>query len=203
MTRRYLSALVTMLIVVTAAKIWTSGAVQSDVGSPAQSDLVKQANAPISSIVQIRLQNSYAPAFKGALHGQGNSFAIAVTMPLPEYRLLPLPQLSLLTIPAATTLPIADGSSTGFGDLRFLDIAIINARHRILLGVGPTFVFPTANQPATGQAKWQAGPAAALAFAPQRWLVGVLAQNAISFAGDPDRPKAKRVGPATFRYLSV
>src|SRR5580704_19318170 len=70
------------------------------------SDLVKQANAPISSLFQIRLQDSYAPEFQGALRGQGNFFSIAVGMPLPQYRLLPLPQLSLLTIPAAVTLPL-------------------------------------------------------------------------------------------------
>jgi hypothetical protein len=68
-----------------------------------QSDLVKQANAPISSLFQIRLQDSYAPAFQGALRGQGNFFSIAIGMPLPKYRLLPFPQLSLLTIPAAVT----------------------------------------------------------------------------------------------------
>src|SRR5271168_4656762 len=70
-----------------------------------QAEIVNQANAPISSLFQIRLQDSYAPAFQGQLRGQGNSFSIAVGMPLPQYRLLPFPQLSLLTIPAAVTLP--------------------------------------------------------------------------------------------------
>ena len=107
-----------------------------------------------------------------------------MTMPLPEFRLLPVPQLSLLTLPAAVTVP---SGLTGIGDLRFLDIAVINAGHKILWGVGPTFIFPTANQRATGQGKWQVGPAAAIAFTPKRWLVGVLAQNPISFAGDATR----------------
>jgi hypothetical protein len=57
----------------------------------------------------------------------------------------------------------------------------------VLLGVGPTLVFPTASEPNTGQEKWQAGPAAALAWVPGRWLVGFLAQNPISFAGDGER----------------
>jgi len=48
-----------------------------------QSDLVKQANAPISSLFQIRLQDSYAPAFQGALRGQGNFFSIAIEKKLP------------------------------------------------------------------------------------------------------------------------
>jgi hypothetical protein len=155
-----------------------------------QSDLVNQANAPISSIFQIRLQDAYAPAFQGALRGQGNFFSIAIGMPLPQYRLLPFPQLSLLTIPAAVTLPLPLGSSTGFGDIRFVDLAILDPGHSLLFGIGPTLVFPTANEVTTGQGKWQIGPAAALAFVPRNWLFGVLAQNPIAFAGDPKFPAA-------------
>ena len=170
-----------------------AGIAQADNGSatsPTQSDLVNEANAPISSLFQVRLQDAYAPAFQGQLRGQGNLFSIAVGMPLPQYRLLPFPQLSLLTIPAAVTLPLPLGSLTGFGDIRFLDIAVIDAGHSLLFGVGPTFVFPTASDLTSGQGKWQAGPAAAVAFAPRKWLLGILAQNPISFAGDATRPAA-------------
>lgn len=151
-----------------------------------QSNLVKQANAPISSIFQFRLQNTYIPQSTG-VHGEGNTFTIAVTMPLPKYRLLPVPQLSLLTIPAAITLP---SGLTGFGDLKFLDIAVFKSGQSILWGVGPSFVFPTASKPMTGQGKWQVGPAAAVAFVPKRWLLAVLVQNPISFAGDSSRKDA-------------
>lgn len=152
--------------------------------APAPPDLVKQANAPISSILQVRLQDSYAPHFTG-VHGQGNTVTIGLTAPFPEYRLLPFPQLSLLTLPAAITVP---SGVTGLGDLRFLDIAVLHAGQSVLWGVGPSFVFPTASLSPTGQGKWQAGPAAAIAFTPGRWLVGVLAQNPASFAGDRTQP---------------
>src|SRR5260370_2291447 len=109
-------------------------------------------------------------------------------MPLPAYRLLPIPQLSLLTIPAAVTLPLPFGSLTGFGDIRFVDLAVLDPGHRLLFGIGPAFVFPAASDVGTGQGKWQAGPAAAAAFTPRNWLFGVLAQNPISFAGDSTRP---------------
>jgi hypothetical protein len=182
-----------ILALMLGASIGTGVARADDANIPptvSQSDLVKQANAPISSLFQIRLQDSYAPAFQGALRGQGNFFSIAVGMPLPQYRFLPFPQLSLLTIPAAVTLPLPLGSLTGFGDIRFVDLAILDAGHSLLFGMGPTFVFPTASDITTGQGKWQAGPAAAVAFAPRNWLFGVLAQNPISFGGDPARPAA-------------
>jgi hypothetical protein len=180
-----------LLVILWIAGPWV-GSVQAQSTSQSRSDLIKQANAPISTIFQIRFQDTYAPAFQGKLHGQGNAFSIAVTMPLPKYRLLPLPQLSLLTIPVAATIPLPSGTSTGFGDVRFLDLGIIDAaaRYNLLFGIGPVFVFPTASESFTGQGKWQAGPAAAAAFAPEKWLVGVIAQNPISFAGDNTRSAA-------------
>ena len=171
--------------------------------TPTQSELVNQANAPISSLFQIRLQDSYAPAFQGQLRGQGNFFSIQVGMPLPKYRLLPFPQLSLLTIPAAVTLPLPlpFGSSTGFGDIRFVDIAVLDAGHSLLFGLGPTFVFPTASDTFSGQGKWQVGPAAAVAFVPRNWLFGILAQNPISFAGDSTRACSERSVSSTVHNL--
>lgn len=151
-----------------------------------QTNIVKQASAPVSSIMQIRLQDTYVPEFKG-VDGDGNTFSLAVTMPFPKYRLIPFPQLSLLTLPTAVTVP---GNVTGLGDLRFLDIVILHAGHRFIWGVGPTLVFPTASETQTGQGKWQAGPAALFAFLPDKWLVGLLVQNPISFAGDGDRKDA-------------
>lgn len=160
-----------------------AGAADSAPSADTQGNLVKQANAPVSSILQLRLQDTYQPEFSDT-DGLGNVLTFSVTMPLPKHRLLPLPQLSLLTIPAAVTMP---GGLTGFGDVRFLDIAVFHVGNTIIWGVGPTFVFPTSSRPETGQGKWQVGPAAAVAFAPEKWLVGVLVQNPISFAGDSDR----------------
>ena len=187
---------IALLLAVLSGTVTGLSAANADTGNsanPSQTNLVNQANAPISSIFQIRLQDSYAPAFQGQLRGQGNFFSIAVGMPLPAYRLLPFPQLSLLTIPAAVTLPLPQGSFTGFGDIRFVDLAVIDPGHRLLFGIGPTFVFPTASDAATGQDKWQVGPAAAAALAPRDWLFGVLAQNPISFAGNSKRAAANEL----------
>jgi hypothetical protein len=153
-------------------------------GTAAATNLVKQANAPLSTILQLRFQDTYQPEFEHD-HDDGNVFSFSITMPLPRYRrLLPLPQLSLLSIPAAVTPP---GADTGFGDMRFTNVAILDPGRAILIGVGAALVFPTATEPETGQEKWQAGPAVAMAYAPKNWSVGFLAQNPISFAGDDDR----------------
>jgi hypothetical protein len=151
--------------------------------APPAPNLVKQANAPISSILQFRIQDDLAPKYEGR-DGEGNIFTLAVTMPLPKYRLLPFPQLSLLTIPAAVTPPDED---TDFGDIRLVNIAVFQPHESFLWGIGPALVFPTAGDDRTGQGKWQAGPAVAAAFSRERWLVGFIARNPISFAGDDER----------------
>ncbi len=57
-----------------------------------------------------------------------------------------------------------------------------------LLGIGPTFTFPTAASDLTGQGKWQVGPAAVLGYMSQKWIAGVFVQDWASFAGDRERP---------------
>jgi len=169
-----------LVVLICAGGAWGEEGTGVDQG---KADLVKQANAPISSILQLRFQDSYQPEWSG-VSGEGNAVTLFVTMPLPKRRLLPLPQLSLLTLPVAITTP--DGL-TGYGDLKFLDVAIFQGGAHAVWGGGPTFVFPTASRRETGQGKWQVGPAAAVAFFPERWLAGVLVQNPISFAGDHER----------------
>jgi len=124
-----------------------------------------------------------SPAWHGVA-GQGNAFGISVTAPFPEFRLLPVAQLSLLRIPAVLTFPT---QPTGFGDLSLVDLPVLRASHNFVAGVGPILVFPTATVPALGQGKWQAGPAASAAWSTREWLIGVLVENPISFAGDPNR----------------
>ena len=192
--------LITTLLLVVCAMIGVAGA--DDPAAPAKppavtEDLVKQANAPISSILQIRLQDSYSPAWQG-VPGQGNAFVIAVTAPLRKFRLLPFPQLSLLKIPAILSFPSSRPASatcvSRSAVFRF-------PGHDFGFGIGPTLAFPTANIDVLGQGKWQAGPAAGAVWTPGRWLIGVLAQNPISLFGDSSRPNVNEL--ILQPYLSV
>ena len=56
----------------------------------------------------------------------------------------------------------------------------------LLVGVGPTFVFPTATSRSAGEGAWQTGPALGAIYAGiPGLLVGFVAQNPISFAYTP------------------
>ncbi|MGO9606718.1 MAG: hypothetical protein ACLQAT_25575 [Candidatus Binataceae bacterium] len=86
------------------------------------------------------------------------------------------------------------GTRTEFGDLPVFDVAVLPWPDRqktgLLIGVGPTFVFPTATSKSAGQGAWQAGPAlGAIYTGIPGLLIGFIAQNPVSFAyTNPHRP---------------
>ena len=77
--------------------------------------------------------------------------------------------------------------TTGVGDT-VLDLALAPKLGPWLLGLGPTFVFPTANLDQTGKGKWQAGPAGVLGYRIPGWIAVLIAQQWWSFAGATERP---------------
>jgi hypothetical protein len=75
--------------------------------------------------------------------------------------------------------------TTGFGDTVLMEL--VSASPKLvgnwLLGLGPTFIFPTASSDYTGQGKWQVGPAAMVGYLSKKWILGGLLQNWTSFGG--------------------
>jgi hypothetical protein len=65
-------------------------------------------------------------------------------------------------------------------------------------GVGPALVLPTATEDRYASDKWSAGPTAVALSMPGKWVVGVLAQNVWSFAGDST---ASDVNKFLFQYF--
>jgi hypothetical protein len=150
---------------------------------------------PLTTLPQLILRDSYSPANYGpcnpsvcARDEQTNQFIIRPLIPrVPPQTLLPFPQvvrptLSLVTVPSSR-----GGTRTEFGDLSFFDVAILPWPDRqktgLLIGVGPTIVFPTATSRSAGQGAWQAGPTLGAIYAGiPGLLVGFIAQNPVSFA---------------------
>jgi hypothetical protein len=79
--------------------------------------------------------------------------------------------------------------TTGFGDTTLM-FNIAGRPHLTgnwLLGLGPTFVFPTASTDETGQGKWQVGPAAIVGYISKNWILAGFVQQWWSFAGSDRR----------------
>ena len=93
--------------------------------------------------------------------------------------------------------PINQGAY-GFGDLNpsfFLSPA---KAHKIIWGVGPTVVLPTATNRILGQGKWSMGPSVVVLMQPGKWTIGGLVNNVFSFAGQSHRADVNQM---LFQYF--
>lgn len=90
--------------------------------------------------------------------------------------------------------------TTAFGDITLLQLVSPTERlvERWLLGIGPTWIFPTAGSDSTGYGRYQVGPAAVVGYLGERWIGGMLAQNWTSFAGSDGRAETSSMNLQPF-----
>ena len=90
--------------------------------------------------------------------------------------------------------------TTGFGDTVLMEMFSPGPKlvGNWLLGLGPTFIFPTASSDYTGQGKWQVGPAALVGYLSKKWILGALVQNWTSFGGSGNRPNTNQMNVQPF-----
>jgi hypothetical protein len=170
----------------------------------AEEQLEQAFTDPLTTLPQVIVRDSYTPANYGT-NVETNQAIIRPLIPrVPPNTLLPFAQLIRPTFALVTVPSSRGGSRTEFGDLPLFDIAVLpwpNPRKTgLLVGIGPTFVFPTATSRSAGQGAWQAGPAFGAIYAGIPGLLfGFIAQNPISFAyTSPNRPPQN-----TFQFQPV
>ncbi len=81
----------------------------------------------------------------------------------------------------------------GLGDMN-PSFFISPKRGKVIWGVGPTFMLPTATNTAfLGQGKFSMGPTGVILVQPGKWTLGVLVNNVWSVAGHSDRPDVNQM----------
>lgn len=86
-----------------------------------------------------------------------------------------------------TTIQPVNQGAHGLGDVNPTFFLSPAKPHKIIWGVGPDFVFPTATNPLIGQGKWSVGPSLVALAQPKHFTIGVLVNNVWSFAGQANR----------------
>jgi hypothetical protein len=84
------------------------------------------------------------------------------------------------------------GGANGLGDLNpsfFLSPA---RPGKLVWGIGPTFLLPTATDATLGQGKWGVGPSIVLLIQPEHWTIGFLSNNVWSIGGEKGRPEVNQ-----------
>ena len=150
-----------------------------------------QANNPLANMTAFNLQNYYIPNVSEMPDQTLNTFWLRLVQPVGPFLIrasLPMP-----------TVPIGDDmSESGIGDLNIIGTYTF-LFDDAMLGIGPQFVFPTANEEVLGTEKWQAG-AAILYFnykSPQIQFGGLLTWQA-SIGGEEDRKDISAIAAQPF-----
>lgn len=84
------------------------------------------------------------------------------------------------------------GGEFGFGDMNPTFFLSPAKPKKLIWGVGPTFVIPTATNTILGQGKLSVGPSLVLLVQPHPWTIGVLTNNVWSVAGSGSRPSVNQ-----------
>ncbi len=86
----------------------------------------------------------------------------------------------------------------GFGDMTPTFFFSPSKPHKLIWGVGPVFVLPTATSEALGQGKLSMGPSIVALVQPSHWTIGALINNAWSVAGSGGRTAVNQM---TLQYF--
>jgi hypothetical protein len=193
----YRVAIALLLILVGSSSI---SAAEPEQKEESLSEINKQLTNPVTSIWSLTFQfNNYV--LENDHWNHNLQFQPVLPVSLTEnWNLISRPVIPLYQ---SVPHPIGPGrlrQTTAFGDI--VDLEMISPAHSDpwLLGLGPTFIFPSATSMFTGQGKYQIGPAGVLGYLTDRYIVGVFPQQWWSVSGG-DRPTVSQLNLQPFASL--
>ena len=165
----------------------------SALGEDSVAELNKQLANPVSSLWSIAFQqnNFLVDPGRGEDLRWNSNLNFQPVMPVAindDFNLITRPVITVFNSvphPRENVSPPSWTRSETFGDSVLMELVAPSPKLAgpWLLGLGPTFIFPTANSKWTGQGKYQAGPAGLAGYLDQKWILGALVQQWYSFSG--------------------
>lgn len=162
-------------------------------------DLAAAAQNPVANMISLPLQNNTLFGV-GPNDDTANVLNIQPVMPVTigDWSMINRTIAPLIYLPDVTrgleSLPegVSGGSKFGLGDINHSIYVSPAKPGKVIWGVGPSLTLPTATDTKLGSEKWSAGPAAVVLTMPQPWVIGALARQLWSFAGDDARPEVSQ-----------
>jgi hypothetical protein len=158
-------------------------------------DLAKAAQNPVANMISLPLQNNTYFGIGPDDDKTANVLNIQPVIPVNfgKWNLINRIIAPVIYLPDLTNgiaeLPNQQdtGSEFGLGDVNYSGFLSPAKPGKIIWGIGPAISVPTATDDQLGSGKWSAGPTAVVLTSEGPWLLGALARNIWSFAGDSDR----------------
>jgi hypothetical protein len=153
-----------------------------------ESAIAKQAQNPVASLISVPFQNNLNFGV-GPKDGEQNVLDIQPVVPFhltDDWNLITRTIVPVIYEPYISP---TSGNATGLGDAQVaLYFSPAAPKDSIIWGVGPAIAFPTATERYLGQGKFGAGLSAVVLTIRGPWLIGLLATDSASVAGESDRP---------------
>jgi hypothetical protein len=160
------------------------------------SDLAAAAQNPVADMISLPLQNN---TYFNVGPGEDTVNVLNIQPVIPfsagDWNLITRTIVPLIYVP--NTIggiaeipqgnPNYNSTEFGLGDINATVFLSPARPGKVIWGIGPTLTMPTATDRALGSEKWSAGPSVVVLTTPKPWVIGVLARNIWSFAGDSNR----------------
>ena len=149
-------------------------------------DLAKAAQNPVANMISLPLQNNTNFGV-GPGDDVQNVLNIQPVIPVKLSENWNLITRTIAPVIYQPELVPGTGSEFGLGDINMTLFLSPAKPGKLIWGVGPALSFPTATDQVLGTDKWSAGPSAVALTIRGPWVIGGLASNLWSYAGDDDR----------------
>jgi hypothetical protein len=181
MSRRMRKIVLAMVILISA------NAAYADVSTiDAESSLAKKAQNPVENMISVPFNNNF-----NFNYGQDKQLQFVLNVkpviPIELNDSWNIITRTIIPVQVQPTLP-SGGYMTGLGDIN--PTFFLSPAHpgKIVWGIGPSIILPTATRQQMGQGKYSIGPALVVLTMPGHWVVGALTSTTWSVGGQSSRP---------------
>jgi hypothetical protein len=154
--------------------------------------LAKAAQNPVASLISVPLQNNTAFGV-GPYDRTQNVLNIQPVIPISISENWNLIARIIQPIVWQPNVSQTSQGWFGLGDMNPTFFFSPAKPSKLIWGVGPTFVLPTATADQLGQGKFSMGPGVVLLTTPGKWVIGTLINNVWSVAGSGSRPPVNQM----------
>ena len=158
----------------------------SPTGPSSEADLAKSLSNPVAALISVPFQ---ANLDSGIGPSDGSKFTMNIQPVVPIPLGADWNMISRTIVPVVAQSDIAPGSGSQFGLSDTLQSLFFSPSKvgKLIWGVGPAILVPTATDKLLGTGKWSAGPTVVVLSQSGGWTIGALANQLWSFAGSSSR----------------
>jgi hypothetical protein len=163
---------------------------QSQSGAPggqeSTEDLQKATQNPVANLISVPLQNNTDEGI-GPFARDRNTLNIQPVYPKQISEKWNLITRVILPVVFQPEINLPHTGTFGLGDTQPTFFFTPAKPSKLIWGVGPAFLLPTATDDELGSGKWSAGPSVLVLMQPGKFTIGALVSNLWSFAGASSR----------------